>query len=402
MRVGVVVGFSSSMEGGGLTFVASLVDAILSCSSAHTFIVFDSQLGESQERSRESRWEKFLQLASTGFGARRVVGSATRRMGLLSPDVSPLTKFIRASRIDVVWFLRPGNPPVSVPYIATVWDLQHRLQPFFPEVSSTGWTWGDRERAYRSCLPRASRIITGTQAGKDNIIDFYGVSPENIIVIPMPVADPTLALHDNLDVDVRVKYGIKGDFLLYPAQFWPHKNHVNLLLALDELRRKANVQLGLVLTGSDKGNLDHVSKTVMALGLSSQVHTLGFVPKADLYGLYREAVALTFASFFGPDNIPPLEAFALDCPVVASRVAGAEEQLGDAAVLFDPADPADIARAILTIQGDPELRAELIQRGRERVSTRSARAYVSQICQVLDDLARIRRCWGQDYAEVPL
>jgi glycosyltransferase involved in cell wall biosynthesis len=150
-----------------------------------------------------------------------------------------------------------------------------------------------------------------------------------------------------------------------------------------------------VLTGSDKGNLNHVSKTIAALGLTSQVHMLGFVPEADLRELYREAVSLTFPSFFGPDNIPPLEAFALGCPVVAAAVPGSEEQLGKGALLFDPADPADIARAIMNVHRDLRLRAELVQRGKEIASARSPKAYVGQICHILDAFAPIRRCWGQ-------
>jgi glycosyltransferase involved in cell wall biosynthesis len=157
------------------------------------------------------------------------------------------------------------------------------------------------------------------------------------------------------------------------------------------------LELDLVLTGNDKGNLNHVSKTVAALGLTSQVHILGFVPKADLHGLYREAVCLAFASFFGPDNIPPLEAFALSCPVVAARVPGSEEQLGNAALLFDPADPADIARTILTLHRDLRLRAELVRLGKEIVAARSPRAYVEQICRILDEFESIRRCWGRHF-----
>src|SRR5439155_4907404 len=141
------------------------------------------------------------------------------------------------SNIDLVWFLHPGYLPVPVPYLATVWDLQHRRQPFFPEVSTTGWTWEARELAYRSSLPRAARIITGTEAGKDEIIAFYGVSPDNIVVVPMPVAQAGLPEDDGNRIDVRAKYGLRREFLFYPAQFWPHKNHVNLLLALDLLKK---------------------------------------------------------------------------------------------------------------------------------------------------------------------
>jgi glycosyltransferase involved in cell wall biosynthesis len=341
--------------------------------------------------------------AGHSLGAGRPIRSAARGIRFVQTifapgKISPIEQFIRDFEIDVAWFLYPWNPPVSVPYITTVWDLQHRYQPFFPEVSTTGRTWEAREQTYRASLPRATRIITGTQTGKDEIVAFYGVSPQNIVVVPTPAAEAEMAGDDDSHIDIRAKYGLDRAFLFYPAQFWPHKNHVNLLLALDLLKRDAGVELDLVLTGSDKGNLNHVSQTVAALGLTSHVYFLGFVPKADLHGLYREAVCLAYASFFGPDNIPPLEAFALGCPVAAARVPGSEEQLGDAVLLFDPADPADIARAILTVHRDRRLRAELIRRGREVVSARSPRAYVEQICRILDDFVPIRRCWGRHYS----
>jgi glycosyltransferase involved in cell wall biosynthesis len=400
VRIGVVTGSSSPVAGGGFTFTRAVVDAIKACSSGHEFIIWDPEV---LERDVRRQWRELVKRAGDIVGAGRLIRSTARRIRSVqiifaAGEVSPLEQFIRDSDIDVVWFLIPGNVPVSVPYIATVWDLQHRRQPVFPEVTITGWIWEAREHTYRLSLPRAARIITGTQAGKDEIVAFYGVSPQNIVVVPMPVAAAELPRDDDSRIDVRAKYGLKRDFFLYPAQFWPHKNHVNLLLALDLLKRDAGVELDLVLTGSDKGNLNHVSETVAALGLTSQVHILGFVPKADLCGLYREAVSLAYASFFGPDNIPPLEAFALGCPVVAARVPGSEEQLGDAALLFDPADPADIARAILTVQRDRRLRAELIRRGKEVASARSPRAYVEQICRILDDFVAIRRCWGRHYS----
>jgi glycosyltransferase involved in cell wall biosynthesis len=211
----------------------------------------------------------------------------------------------------------------------------------------------------------------------------------------MPVSIAEHGTNARGRINVRERYGLENDFVFYPAQFWPHKNHINLLLALNFLKRRADLELDLVLTGSDKGNLNYISKTVAELGLTSQVHLLGFVPKADLYGLYREAVCLTYASFFGPDNIPPLEAFALGCPVVAAAVPGSEEQLGDAALLFNPADPADIARAVMEVYRDPSLRAKLVKRGKDIASSRSPQAYVGQICQMLDDFAPIRRCWEQ-------
>lgn len=399
MRVGVVPGNLIPTHGGGFTVTKALVEAIKTCSSRHEFIIWDPELliGDAKWRRKE-----FVKRVGDRIGAGRLIRSTARRIRsvqsiLGASQISPLEEFIRNFDIDVVWFLHQSGGPASVPYITTVWDLQHRRQPFFPEVSTAGWTWEARERAFGSSLPRASRIITGTQAGKDEIVAFYGVSSENVMIVPLPVAVAEHATGADSCIDVRTKYALKRDFLFYPAQFWPHKNHINLLLGLDLLKKDTGIELDLVLTGSDKGNLNHVSETVAALRLTSQVHIPGFVPTADLHGLYREAVSLAYASFFGPDNIPPLEAFALECPVVAARVAGAEEQLGNAALLFDPADPVDISRAILTVYRDQELRAELIRRGKELVSGRSPRAYVEQICRILDDFVPIRRCWGRLY-----
>jgi glycosyltransferase involved in cell wall biosynthesis len=312
-------------------------------------------------------------------------------------SINQLEQSIRSQGIDIVWFLTPPGIVVSSPFITVVWDLEHRLRPYFPEVSVTGWTWDAREKSYSTVLPRASRVLTGTQAGKDEILRFYGLDPNNVEVVPFPVPGISVGGRTDWLPNIREKYGIKQDFVFYPAQFWPHKNHVNLLLALQVLKRSHGLEIDMVFTGSDMGNLGHVLRTIDELALRDQVRVLGFVPREDLEALYRNAIALTFASFFGPDNIPPLEAFALDCPVVASRVAGAVEQLGEAALLFDPTHPHDIARAIVAVHRDRELREKLLRNGAKIASERTLERYIAQVCKILDDFEPIRRCWSSTY-----
>lgn len=140
------------------------------------------------------------------------------------------------------------------------------------------------------------------------------------MVIPFPAPDGALMIPSVDSAGIKAKCGLGGDFLLYPAQFWPHKNHINLLRALRILRYQHDLDLSLVLTGSDTGNLAHVMKQAVELGLSGQVFFSGFVPRDDLNALYRASIALVFPSYFGPDNFPPLEAFALGVPVVAANV----------------------------------------------------------------------------------
>jgi hypothetical protein len=147
----------------------------------------------------------------------------------------------------------PPDAELLAPFITSVWDLEHRARPYFPEVSVTGWNWRSRDLAYNSVLPRASCVLTGTQAGKTEIVQYYRLNPDNVNVIAFPVLAVVREPQRNSGGNIRDKYGIRGDFLFYPAQFWPHKDHVNLLMALEILRQKRGSKFEVVFVGSDKG-----------------------------------------------------------------------------------------------------------------------------------------------------
>ena len=406
LRVGVVAQLPHPHMGGGFTILSTLLAAMDELETDHTFVRLDigsTPLSSEQTVKGISAADRFL-----GFvkHARRnwipnwlwkAISVPARKIFPRRDWVDDLNEIISAERIDVVWFMNPPGAVVSVPFIATVWDLAHRNMPYFPEVSIEGWTWTSRENAYRTVLPRASFVITGTQFGKSEIVRYYGINPENVRVIAFPV--PSIE-SGNAVLNRKTfleKHSLTEPFLFYPAQFWPHKNHVNLLLALKVLQEKHDLVLDMVCTGRDKGNTSHVQSVAKKLGLSQQFHVLGFVERSDLEALYSHAGALVFPSFFGPDNLPPLEAFALQCPVVAARVNGANEQLGDGALLFDPTDPEEIADAIYAVVTDPQLSQKLQENGESIAAERTVASYVAQIESVVDEFQKIRRCWGQDY-----
>jgi hypothetical protein len=216
-------------------------------------------------------------------------------------------------------------------------------------------------------------------------------------VIPFPVAETPTVVCEDSSFSVREKYGIQNDFFIYPAQFWPHKNHVNLLHALAIIKSKDPSVPNLILTGSDKGNWNYVETKARDLGVDKYVRYLGFVPKDDLDCLYQQAMALVFPTFFGPDNLPPLEAFANGCPVIASNVSGSEEQLGDAIISFNPSKPEELAEAMLRVFHDVSLRTTLRQRGYDRASKLTPSNYVERMCTILDEFEPVRRCWRWDY-----
>jgi glycosyltransferase involved in cell wall biosynthesis len=165
------------------------------------------------------------------------------------------------------------------------------------------------------------------------------------------------------------------------------------LQALKLLRETYKIDLHLALAGFDTGNMQYVRSMAEVFHVADIVHFLGFIPRQDLLALYCGAFALSYMTYFGPENLPPLEAFACSCPVVASNVAGAQEQFGDAALLVDPSSPDEIALAIKRIHDDPSLRASLITKGQKRSKEYTGIDYVRDVFKIMDEFDSIRINW---------
>jgi glycosyltransferase involved in cell wall biosynthesis len=390
VRIGVYCGDFAPEEGGGHGFVAALTGAFLAAAraSGHQFTLF-CEPGAAAGLTPRSK--------DAGVTLRPLPARGAFTIGLESLRCySPAAHLLRRwpgrldaagarEGIECLWFL-PGiaYEATDIPYIGTVWDLLHRQHPWFPEGSAQG-QWEHRELFYARFLRRAAHLLTGTRAGAALIQAQYQVPPDRISVLPQPMPE-TLAPGGGPSSALAALQA--RPFLLYPAQFWPHKNHVNLLHALKSLEG-----VDLVLPGSDKGNLAHVKRTAGDLGLGQRVHFPGFVGANDLAWLYRNAVALAYPSFLGPDNLPPIEAFAYGCPVAIADYEGAAEQTGDAALRFDPADPAAMAGALRRLLEDRALGESLVARGRTLAAGRSATGYVKAVFAVLDRFEAVRRCW---------
>lgn len=396
MRVGVCLGDFVPEVGGGYTFVSQVFDAFLRIahSSPHQFVVFCDRASAELHRSRED----MQGLQFYPLPPRRLTETALNTLKTYSPLFALVyrrpSRFERAAlerKVEFVWFVGGGvyDTP-DIPYVGTVWDVQHRNHPWFPEAAAHG-RWDYRELAHARFLRRAAYVITGTKTGSEQLGWFYHVPPERIRILPhptpmMPATRP--------DFEPGVASSLAGrKFVFYPAQFWPHKNHVNLLHALKLLREKYVLSVDLVLTGSDKGNLAHVKSVADALGLTPAVHILGFVKADTIVWLYRHAVALVYASFSGPENLPPLEAASLGCPVVISDYPGAREQTEHSAVYFDPRDPSSIAEALKKVIESPDLRQDLINRGYTNVVRRTAEKYVKGVFSIFDEFEVVRRSW---------
>ncbi len=301
----------------------------------------------------------------------------------LAPKINHVARAVAARECDVWVF--PSQDVWSyflpVPAIVSVFDLMHRYEPRFPEVSSGFKRWR-RERHYKRICKAAAGVLVDSSIGRQHVQDSYGVETTRIHELPF-TAPPHVRQNDARgDGDL----GLPQKFLFYPAQFWSHKNHLRLLRALAKLVEECP-DVRLILVGSKKNNYSRVEQLIGELELEDRVHVLGYVSDRDMVRLYANARALVFPSFFGPTNIPPLEAMALGCPVAASDVYAMSEQLGDAALLFDPTSVEEIADAMRRLWTDDSLCARLADRGLAQ-SARWTQAEFSErlrdiICKVL-------------------
>lgn len=386
MNIGIFLGEMQAGLGGGYTFQESIVSSLETVETDHNIFVFYYGMGK---RAESTGKVTYVPLLDNYW----VWGLVKKGLSLAAGKPSSLLhQAVARYYIDLVWFPSLQFMHLDIPYLCTVWDLEHRLHPFFPEVSASG-AWQANERLFSSMISRAAYIIAGTEAGKRQIVDFYHPAEERVRVVPFPVSPFALKQQEQSAI-VPDKYRIDGPYLFYPAQFWPHKNHVALLRALKILRNRYSLEMKVVFCGGDKGNLAYVKETARELGVEEHVRFLGFIAQEDLYSLYKNAFALVYPSMFGPDNLPPLEAFAIGCPVVTAKVAGAVEQFADAALLFDPRHEEEIAAAVFRLHGEAGLRETLICKGRERAGRWTVRDYVGEILAICDEFEPYRRCWS--------
>jgi glycosyltransferase involved in cell wall biosynthesis len=328
---------------------------------------FDIQLFHSGEGG--DLWLREIGLKSTPLRetwtskiVEAIINFAPRSLSRRLKIISPREQLLLSLGTDLVYFTSPNTLALflrKLKYIVTLYDLCHRDLPEFPEV--TDFAKFESVESYNwQTLAKAILVIVDSKLLKSRVCEIYGVQEHRVLVMPFTVSHYISRGEEFDGAIVRERYNLKKDFLFYPAQFWPHKNHVRILQALHLLKERGHV-VDVTFAGSDKGGRAHVEATAVELGLIGQVHFLGFVPSEDLAGLYSQALALIMPTYFGPTNIPPLEAWSRGVPVIYSKHLSAGIEEGVLAIDSDVAD--SIAGAIERVT-QQDVRRDLITGGR--------------------------------------
>ena len=247
---------------------------------------------------------------------------------------------------DLLSVIFPGKK------IVAVHDLMH-LHTSFDESSSL-FKRIYRNFRYKKIATNSDKIIFDSEYGKSQFLNHYKVKKSKLYVLPFFV---------NKMLFKKNNFFKKEKYLLYPAKFWKHKNHINLLKAIYKLVKIDMMNdIKIYLTSSKNLEYKKIENFIKKKGLIKNVKLTGYNSNKTSAKLYTNARALVMPTFFGPTNIPPVEAFNYGCPVLISDIFASREQCGNAALYFNPNEYKWIAEKIKIIWQDELLFAKMRRR----------------------------------------
>jgi glycosyltransferase involved in cell wall biosynthesis len=301
---------------------------------------------------------------------------------------------LRKRGVDLLLTLSPSLDAFTLrlPFVTPILDLNHKLQPEFPEVSAFG-ELNRREYFYVNTCRFATLVVVDSDIGKADVLRFYGhlIDDDRIRVLPYYPLIREKPLPSGQDCNrVRSKYNLPQRYFFYPAQFWHHKNHTLIVQALKHIADDTGEVVPVVFCGAYWSyimarNFKDLMSLAFKLGVADRIRYLGPVPDEDMAALYSLCAGLVMPTFFGPTNLPPLEAWHFGRPVITSDIRGVREQNGEASLLVDPRSSKALAEAMQRLWRDQPLCLELAERGRKRLASYSWNSFVDNVAAVLTD-----------------
>jgi glycosyltransferase involved in cell wall biosynthesis len=370
------------MHGGGIfQYIQSMVDA-LSVDKTNTYIIFADV---DDDRFDGYGLEVRKLTPSNRSAINQTLIFSQLLLGLRQPFF--LRDDEQQAYADIDLFISPATSVyphlfLKKPFVFTLHDMQEKYYPH-------AFTWAERfkrELRNRALTKAAKAVICESNYVRNDIMNFLGANSDKIAVIQSPPPDFLLryeAKSDNFAA-VREKYGLPERYIFYPAQCWFHKNHIQLVEAFNLIVKETDEDVALILSGSQQDNYPKLMAKIQELGLEHRIKHLGYIDYEDIPYLYKMARMLVMPTLFESVSIPIYEAFALGVPVCCSNVVALPEQVGDAALIFNPNDPVDMSQKMLQLLRDEALAAELAVRGQQRVSSFDHKGYSTNILRVLE------------------
>lgn len=276
-----------------------------------------------------------------------------------------IVRLIEEIKPDVVFYPATGDPIAKVDkekYFVCIADLQHVT---YPEFFSAGDIYA-RNSNFKYVATNANKVITLSEHAKSEITSHYELADNHVEVISPALSTEFRENVNSLDLPyLQEKFGIDKDYIFYPANFWEHKNHINLFKAIDLLRSKGE-HIQLVLTGALFDQRKDLIQLLKKVDIGEGIKILGYVQFNEINALMRNTKLLVFPSLFEGFGIPLLEALECKVPVCCSNVASLPEVGEDAVEYFDPTNPESICASVYKLLHDEKRLIQLKMRAEKQ------------------------------------
>ena len=269
--------------------------------------------------------------------------------------------------------------------VVTIHDCIHLT---FPDYQQNRLAYAYARASLSIAAQKSDRIFTVSEQSKGDILRFFKVPPEKVVVTPNAIED-RFAVPPSRDFvqQIRERYQLSQSYILYVGNIKPHKNLERLIEAFHYVRTQGRSEMELVIVGDEISKLQALRRAIHKYDLHRWVRFHGHVSDDTLAVFYRLASVFVFPSLYEGFGLPPLEAMASGTPVVTSNVSSLPEVVGDAAVLVDPYSAQAIADGILKVLHSSHLRDSLREKGLARVKQFSWEQSAARVREVYGEVA---------------
>jgi glycosyltransferase involved in cell wall biosynthesis len=286
------------------------------------------------------------------------------------PDVAFLNETLISHGVDVVHLPFQDGLLTELPTIYHPHDLQHE---YFPE----NFNWFQRHHRNTNWKQHgtSARVVMAASASvKHDLESRWNIDPTKIRVVPIPPPNR----ERNTTPSRRI---VEGDYVVYPAVFWKHKNHENLIRAISQMVNRGE-RITCILAGAKGPQFKRCKRLIRKLSLENHIKIVGHVPDAEFGALINGSSCVVIPSLFEAASLTVWEAQLAGIPVACSDIPIFREQADDSAAFFDPYDPTSIADVLTQVMNNSEFRESLIKKARTKTSMLKSRHFAEQMISI--------------------